>query len=204
MYRKIRGDAMEAYKYLHGIYKVDCSELLKLYEQGSMSIRGHCLKLKKRGCKTQLRQNFCGNRIVNVWNSLPTEVVTASTVNYCLKERFNRCCKLYSICWDNMSKAEWMDSFLSTWRSVYRRFAYSTKWWWWWCHRPAWRRQGRRQRTTSAKHLSAGKWWERLRRTVLHSVELIECPSNGTKNTTYEPALCWRLITPRTYNWATK
>ena len=72
-----------------------------------MSIRGHCLKLKKRGCKTQLRQNFFGNRIANVWNSLPTEILTASTVN-CFKGRFNTCCK------DNMSKAEWMDSFLST------------------------------------------------------------------------------------------
>jgi len=76
MYRRIIGDAIEAYTYLHGIYKVDCSELRPLYEQGS--IRGHCLKLKKRGFKTQLRQNFFENHIVNVWNSLPTEVVTAS------------------------------------------------------------------------------------------------------------------------------
>jgi len=70
MYWKIRNNAMEAYKYLHDIYKVNCSELLPLYEQRNMRIHGHNLKLKKRSCRAQLRQKFFSNRIVNIRNNV--------------------------------------------------------------------------------------------------------------------------------------
>jgi len=62
VYRKTRGDAIEVYKYLHGIYKVDCSELLQLHEPGNMKTLGHILKLKKRNCKLQRRK-------IVFWNS---------------------------------------------------------------------------------------------------------------------------------------
>ena len=99
-YRRTRGDAIEVYTYLHNIYRDDCSDLLPLHESASLTTLGHILKLTKRSSRTQLRQNFFSNRVVNMWNDLPQEVVMASTVN-CFKGRFDR----YSA--DNRYSMEW-------------------------------------------------------------------------------------------------
>jgi len=56
-----------------------------------VNTRRHCLKLQKRNCKSALRSNVLGYRIVNLWNSLLEDVVSAPTVN-CLKGRFDRHC----------------------------------------------------------------------------------------------------------------
>jgi len=89
MYRRFRGDAIEVYKYLHGLYKVDSQSLLPLSESSGLVTRGHCLKIQKRSCRTQLRGNFFAFRVVNSWNSMPEEVVTAPSVN-CFKGRFDK------------------------------------------------------------------------------------------------------------------
>ena len=47
------------------------------------------MKLKKRRCRSQIRKNFFGMRIVNLWNSLSDTVATAPSVN-CFKGRFDR------------------------------------------------------------------------------------------------------------------
>ena len=52
-YRRVRGDAIELHKYLHGIYSVDSSDLLPLHESSSLSTRGHTLKLAKRSSRTR-------------------------------------------------------------------------------------------------------------------------------------------------------
>jgi len=44
----------------------------------------------KQSSRTQLQQNFFSNRVVNLWNNLPEEVVMAQTVN-CFKGRFDKC-----------------------------------------------------------------------------------------------------------------
>lgn len=100
VYRRNRGDAIEAFKYLKGSYRVDCSEMLPLHETAGMTTRGHRMKLQKKECRTQLRANFFGNRIVNLWNSLPEYVVEAPSVN-CFKGRFDR----YSV--GNRFSMEW-------------------------------------------------------------------------------------------------
>ena len=38
-YRRNRGDAIEVYKYLHGIYRVDSSDFLPLHESASLTTR---------------------------------------------------------------------------------------------------------------------------------------------------------------------
>ena len=88
-YRRLRGDAIEVYKYLHGIYRVDSSDLLPLHKASGHETRGHCLKLQKRECHGRLRANQLGFRIVNLWNLLPENVVTSDSVN-CFKGRFDR------------------------------------------------------------------------------------------------------------------
>ena len=68
-YQRLRGDAIETYKYLHGIglYDVDSSALLPLADESEgVTTRGHNLKLLKRDCKKSIRANVLGFRIVNV------------------------------------------------------------------------------------------------------------------------------------------
>jgi hypothetical protein len=59
-FRRARGDAIETYKFLHGIYKVDSSSMLLLHTTDGITTRGHSLKLQKRDYRTQLRKNFFG------------------------------------------------------------------------------------------------------------------------------------------------
>ena len=49
------------------------------------------VKLLKRDCKKSIRANVLGFRIVNVWNSMPEDVVNASSVN-AFKGLFDRHC----------------------------------------------------------------------------------------------------------------
>ena len=66
VYRRYRGDMIEVYKFIHGIYKSGHS----LMPMAPFSaLRGHTYKLKKRHCHTQLRSNFFSFRVVNLWMS---------------------------------------------------------------------------------------------------------------------------------------
>ena len=88
-YRRSRGDAIEVYKYMHGVYKVDETGILFRHHTGGAETRGHSMKLMKRECNGQIRGNVFGFRVVNAWNSLPQEVIDAATVN-CFKGRYDR------------------------------------------------------------------------------------------------------------------
>ena len=88
-YRRLRGDAIEVYKYLNGVYKVESSSMLPLVDPTSSQTRGHCLKIQKRHCRTRMRANFFSFRIVNMWNSLPADVVLSPTLS-CFKGRIDR------------------------------------------------------------------------------------------------------------------
>jgi len=87
-YRRSRGDAIEVYKYLHGIYRVDETGILFRHHTGGAETRGHSMKLMKRDCNSQIRGNVFGLRVVNAWNSLPQDVIDATTVN-CFKGRYD-------------------------------------------------------------------------------------------------------------------
>jgi len=80
-FRRARGDAIETYKYLHGLYTVDSSHMLPLHSAHGVTTRGHSLKLQKRYCRTQIRKYFFGLRTVNSWNQLPERIAQASSVN---------------------------------------------------------------------------------------------------------------------------
>ena len=84
VYHRNRGDAIEVYKYLHGTYDIDSTDILPRHTACGMTTRGHSLKLRKTECKGSIRANFFGVRVVNLWNSLPEEVVSSDTVN-CFK-----------------------------------------------------------------------------------------------------------------------
>jgi len=89
-YRRLRGDVIETFKYLHGIYNTNSSSLLPLAPlHAGIQTRGHSLKLLKRECRLSVRANVLGFRIVNFWNSLSEDIVTAPTVNI-VKGRFDK------------------------------------------------------------------------------------------------------------------
>lgn len=79
-FRRMRGDMIETYKILHGFYDTTTTNsLLELNTESNT--RGHPFKLAKKSFNTTVFQHFFTNRVINLWNSLPEDVVTSGTVN---------------------------------------------------------------------------------------------------------------------------
>jgi len=78
-YRRLRGDMIEVFKLVHNYYDADAA--VKLHFNTASVTRGNRYKLKKSACHYNLRKYSFFPRIVNVWNSLPDEVVEADTIN---------------------------------------------------------------------------------------------------------------------------
>ena len=93
-YRRARGDMIECYKYLTGIYKVP-TNFLPL--DTSRATRGHNLKLRKQAAKKQVKSNAFSRRVVNDWNALPEKVISAPTLN-CFKARLDNAWKDFRYC----------------------------------------------------------------------------------------------------------
>ena len=75
--RRIMFDLLQAYKIIHGIGNIKCN--IKMVGQRSQNSRTTRLQadefnLTKERCRIDCRKNFFTNRIVEVWNSLPSEL----------------------------------------------------------------------------------------------------------------------------------
>ena len=78
-YRRMRGDMIEVFKIVHNYY--DSEAAVKLHFNTFNTTRGNMYKLQKFMCHYNIRKySFCP-RVVNMWNSLPNDVVEADTVN---------------------------------------------------------------------------------------------------------------------------
>ena len=77
-YRRAREDMIQVYKLLHHLYNIDPSLLLTLSKSHT---RSNGLKLDKKHCNTSLRLSFFTQRVVNRWNSLPSIVVMAPSLD---------------------------------------------------------------------------------------------------------------------------
>ena len=78
VYRRLRGDMIETYKFTHCLYATQD----RLFTIDTKSVtRGHSYKLLKPRVETTLRQNFFTQRVIERWNSLPANVVEAPSVN---------------------------------------------------------------------------------------------------------------------------
>ena len=78
-FRRMKGDLIETYKIMMGIDKIEAG---KLFPQADETrTRGHGLKVRGSRFRTELRRNFFTQRIVNLWNSLPSEAVEATSLN---------------------------------------------------------------------------------------------------------------------------
>jgi len=65
---RVRGDLIEAFKFLNGSYIVD-ADIFFEYDKGNR--RGHSKKLFKRRSRLDIRKYVFGNRVTDKWNNLP-------------------------------------------------------------------------------------------------------------------------------------
>ncbi|XP_074658653.1 uncharacterized protein LOC141911564 [Tubulanus polymorphus] len=78
-YRRLRYDMIETFKLVTNVYSTD-NDIIMLDARRRFT-RGHPYKLEKRRCRKNIRLKYFTNRIINYWNSLPTEVVETPSVN---------------------------------------------------------------------------------------------------------------------------
>ena len=79
-HRRRRGDLIEAYKMMRGIY--DQSTVPSFDSHPSTNTtRGHSFKIRRPVSNTNLGHNRFTSRIVNDWNSLPEEIINSGSVN---------------------------------------------------------------------------------------------------------------------------
>ena len=78
-YRRARGDMIEVFKIWNGIYDTHATiGMMELNTQANT--RGHNKKLKKLSCRLNVRKYSFTSRVVDIWNSLPEELIVAKTV----------------------------------------------------------------------------------------------------------------------------
>ena len=80
VYRRHRGDMIEVYKLVHGIYD-DTAEPIVQFWNNKYKSRGNSLKLFPHMCHSEKRKNSFTLRAVKAWNGLPEDVVRAPSVN---------------------------------------------------------------------------------------------------------------------------
>ncbi len=74
-----KGDMILIYKILHGFLQgVQWQDFFQMAD--TSRLRGHPLKLRKDRSRHDLRKFTFSQRLVNMWNDLPAEVFTASSV----------------------------------------------------------------------------------------------------------------------------
>ena len=79
VYRRRRADVLQIYRILSGIDHLNSNLIVQL--DNSSRTRGHSKKLIKPRVTSTIKQHTLGYRVIQDWNSLPEEVVTAETVN---------------------------------------------------------------------------------------------------------------------------
>ena len=80
-YRRVRGDLIEVYKICQGIYDPLTTNSLLTFAHPQSRTRAHKYKLEKSHFNKRQYQYFFTNRVVNLWNNLPEDVVCADNLN---------------------------------------------------------------------------------------------------------------------------
>ena len=79
--RRLRGDLIQTFKLIKGFDNVDYQVF---FTMSNNTLRGNSCKLVKKRFYTNIGKYSFSNRVVDVWNSLPEEVVSSKTVS-CFK-----------------------------------------------------------------------------------------------------------------------
>jgi hypothetical protein len=84
--RRIREDLIEVFKILKGIEDVNEE---RFFTRDKRCKRGHELKLFKPSCHLDCRKYAFSNRVFNMWNNLPSDVIIASSTVYSFKHKID-------------------------------------------------------------------------------------------------------------------
>ena len=88
--RRLRGDLIEVFKMVKGFTKVDFH---KFFTFADYNFRCHKFKLTKNRFNKNIGKFTFVNRVINEWNLLTDEVVSADSVN-CFKNRLDKHLKI--------------------------------------------------------------------------------------------------------------
>ena len=88
--RRNRADLIELFRISKGLSAISLESFFELDTSGRT--REHSLKLRRRRFQTDTRKFFFSQRVINRWNALDEEVVTAGSVEV-FKERLRKFCK---------------------------------------------------------------------------------------------------------------
>ena len=81
-YRRVRGDLIEVYKITHNIYdQLSTKSLLTIDNKKRTRLDTNPYRLTKPQVNKKQSLMFFTNRIVDLWNNLPLNVVNAESVN---------------------------------------------------------------------------------------------------------------------------
>ena len=80
-YRRVRGDMIETYKVFNNLYDPLTTSSLLTPQSANSITRSNGYKLFKKRANKKSYQSFFTNRITNLWNSLPDDIVRAKTLN---------------------------------------------------------------------------------------------------------------------------
>ena len=76
--RRLRGDMIEVYKIMKGMDRVNSERLLPRLDTNT---RGHHLRVRGERYNLEVRRRFFTQRVVGVWNALPSRVVEAGMLD---------------------------------------------------------------------------------------------------------------------------
>ena len=77
-YRRKRGDMIQTYKILNNIDRIDPEYF---FTEGYQRTRNHGKKLFKPRCSKDVRKSSFSHRVIDDWNSLPSNVINAISLN---------------------------------------------------------------------------------------------------------------------------
>ena len=85
--RRLRGDLIEVFKWYRGYNKGDVSRILRISNQDRT--RNNGFKIDKNRYKREIGKNWFSNRVVDEWNGLSSQIVSARTIES-FKRRLDR------------------------------------------------------------------------------------------------------------------
>jgi ribonuclease P/MRP protein subunit RPP40 len=83
--RRARGDLIEVFKIMKGLEDVNKE---KFFTMDKRCTKGHELKIFKPNCRLDCRKYAFSHRIINMWNSLPSNIIACNTV-YSFKRKID-------------------------------------------------------------------------------------------------------------------
>ena len=87
--RRLRGDLLETFKYLNGFNNVDAQLFTFVRERHDKDTRSHANDdLVQEKTNLHIRKFFFTNRVTQAWNSLPSDVKEAKSIN-AFKNRYD-------------------------------------------------------------------------------------------------------------------